>query len=271
MTAKHERSLARIPFFIGRQRAGSVATQHVNSLLAWPAAISVQAHAVRLRVPVQARDATLAAINSSLHQQGLVQGWRDELFAVPGLHGGQHLANLERAASRFWGTLTLAAHLNAYVADTHGQPTHLWLAQRSASKSTDPGLWDNLVAGGVPTGQTPQQALVREAWEEAGLLPAQLRGAGTRANAGPDLDRPTLLNGPVMRVQRAVAQGWQLEDIHCFDLRLPAAWQPTNQDGEVQAFECVPIKKALALAASALMTADASAVTLNFARRFGLT
>jgi 8-oxo-dGTP pyrophosphatase MutT (NUDIX family) len=263
MTAKHLDAPDRIPFFIGRQRAGSVATAHASSLLAWPAAISVQAHAVRLRVPAQARDTTLAAINNSLRQQGLVQGWRNELFAVPGLHSGQHLANVERAASRFWGTLTPAAHLNGYVADTQGRPTHLWLAQRSASKSTDPGLWDNLVAGGVPSGQTPQQTLVREAWEEAGLLQAQLRGAGS--------DAPTLLNGPVIRVQRAVPQGWQLEDIHCFDLRLPAAWQPANQDGEVQAFECVPIKKALALAASAWMTADASAVTLNFARRFGLS
>jgi 8-oxo-dGTP pyrophosphatase MutT (NUDIX family) len=222
----------------------------------WPDALRVTETAVRLIVPVPERDATLATINTGLREQGLVVGWRNELFAVPGLYTGLHLANLERAASRFWGTLTLAAHLNGYVADAQGRPTHLWIAQRSTSKSTDPGLFDNVVAGGVPSGQTPLQTLVREAWEEAGLRPQQVR--------------PRLLNGPVIRIQRALSHGWQLEDIHCFDLPFAAHWQPRNQDGEVQGFECLPIKKALALAASASMTADAAAVTLNFAHRFRL-
>ena len=82
---------------------------------------------------------------------------------------------MERASARFWGTLTLGAHANGFVADADGRPTHLWIAQRSFDKATDPGKFDNLIGGGVPEGQTPLQALVREGWEEAGLTPDALR------------------------------------------------------------------------------------------------
>lgn len=57
---------------------------------------------------------------------------------------------------------------------------HLWLAdpgrhslllqRRHPGKQTDPGRWDIAVAGHVSAGQTPLQALVREAWEELGLV-----------------------------------------------------------------------------------------------------
>ena len=79
-------------------------------------------------------------------------------------HGVSH-ATIERAAARFWGTLTLGAHCNGYVADAHGRPTHLWVARRSLSKPTDPGMLDNLIGGGVPLGQSPLEALQREAFE----------------------------------------------------------------------------------------------------------
>jgi 8-oxo-dGTP pyrophosphatase MutT (NUDIX family) len=50
------------------------------------------------------------------------------------------------------------------------------LQQRHPAKETDPGLWDIAVAGHLSAGQTPLQALVREAHEELGLVlePAQL-------------------------------------------------------------------------------------------------
>ena len=83
--------------------------------------------------------------------------------------GAPPLALIERAAARFWGTLTFGAHANGYVADAQGRPTHLWIARRSTHKATDPGKLDNLVGGGVPHGQTPFETLVREGFEEAGL------------------------------------------------------------------------------------------------------
>ena len=162
---------------------------------------------------------------------------------------------MERAACRFWGTLTLGAHANGYLANAQGRPTHLWIARRSASKATDPGLLDNLIGGGVSDGQTPQQTLQREAWEEAGLSPHQL--GSTRASS-------------VLRLHRDVTEGLQFEDLYCFDLLLPPGLQPVNQDGEVAGFECLPVQQALQEAAGSGMTVDAALVTLDFALRHRL-
>ena len=165
---------------------------------------------------------------------------------------GTRLGTMERAAARFWGTLTRGAHANGYVGDAMGRPTHLWIAQRSFTKATDPGKHDNLIGGGVPDGQTPLQTLVREGWEEAGLQPAQLRG---------------VVAGSVLRLQRDIPEGLQHEWLHVFDLPLPPGLQPHNQDGEVQGFDCLPLADALELAAGDTMTVDAALVTLDFALR----
>jgi len=132
-------------------------------------------------------------------------------------------------------------------------------ARATGGKATDPGRLDNLVGGGVPHGQTPAQALVREAWEEAGLRPDELRGM-----------RP----GSVLALQRPVPEGWQHEWLYSYDVELPAGHVPQNQDGEVAAFTLMPVADALALARDrvpgAEMTADAALVTLDFALRHGL-
>jgi len=56
---------------------------------------------------------------------------------------------------------------------------HLWLVnsrhevllqRRHPGKQTDPGRWDIAVAGHLSAGETPLQALVREAREELGLV-----------------------------------------------------------------------------------------------------
>ena len=240
---------ARVPFALNGRRVGSVARAHLAALhaLGVPAGDG--------GIALQASDAALAALNAALRAQGLILAWRDEPFAIFDPASGQRLGTMERAASRFWGTLTLGAHANGYVADALGQPTHLWIAQRSFTKATDPGKHDNLIGGGVPDGQTPWQALVREGWEEAGLSPEQLQQA--RA-------------GSVLRLLRDIPEGLQHEWLHVYDLALPAGVAPRNQDGEVAGFACLPLAQALQLAAGDTMTVDAALVTLDFALRRGL-
>ncbi len=253
LAAAHARSVARVPFTIDGLAVGSVARTDLHALQAWPQWLSLQDHGVALTAAD--RDAALATINASLRQQGLVRAWRDECYTIRDPASGRHLARTERAASRFWGTLTQGAHANGYVADAQGRPTHLWIARRSPTKATDPGLLDNLVGGGVSDGQTPHETLVREGWEEAGLTPAQM--AAARA-------------GRVIRLHRDIPEGLQLEDLHSFDLQLPADVLPLNQDGEVAGFDLMPVAQALAIAASEQMTVDAALVTLEFAFRHGL-
>lgn len=242
----------RVPFFIGGHLVGSVAREHLGALRDWPGALRIERGAVALS---SEPTAVLAQINAALREQGLVRGWRDEPFAVFSLDDGSRLARTERAAARFWGMLTLAAHANGYVAGPDGAPTHLWIAQRSFSKATDPGLFDSLVGGGVPDGQTPHDTLLREGYEEAGQDEARMRQSTP---------------GRVLRLRRDIPEGLQLEDLHVWDLALPAAVAPCNMDAEVHGFSCLPLAEALVLAAGDTMTVDASLVTLDFALRRGL-
>jgi 8-oxo-dGTP pyrophosphatase MutT (NUDIX family) len=247
----------RVPCFVldgARSRAvGTVARAHLAALRAWPRFVAVDAHGVTL--VAADRDAALAEMHTALRAQGLIRAWRDEAITLLDPRTHEVLATMERAAARFWGTLTLGAHANGYAADRQGRPVSLWIAQRAFEKATDPGLFDNLIGGGVPAGQTPLEALQREGWEEAGLSPTQMQGA---VPAG------------VLRLHRDVAEGRQLEDLHAYDLALPHTAQPHNQDGEVAGFQLLPVAEALNLAASGAMTVDAALVTLDFGRRHGL-
>jgi len=233
-----------------------VARAHLPALARWRDALADDGHALRLRVPAGERSAFLAEANARLRDEGLVVAWRDETYPLHALDDdGALLATLERAAARFWGTLTFGAHCNGYVADAAGRPTHLWIARRSYQKPTDPGLLDNLVGGGVPHGQTPAEAVRREGWEEAGLRPAQMVG---------------LQPGRRLRVARDLPEGFQREEVSAYDLALPPDLTPCNQDGEVHSLHCWPVAEALARAAAGEMTVDASLVTLDFALRRGL-
>jgi 8-oxo-dGTP pyrophosphatase MutT (NUDIX family) len=157
------------------------------------------------------RDAALL-----LRDEGLLRGWRDELLAIRAEPGGRALATIERAACRALGITTEAVHLNAFADDGT-----MVVARRAAHKAIDPGLWDNLVGGMVPASETLEQALEREAWEEAGL----------------SLDRLEVHHGRTFHVRRPVPEGYQSERIHVYETTLSADTPCANQDGEVATIE----------------------------------
>jgi 8-oxo-dGTP pyrophosphatase MutT (NUDIX family) len=254
LAAAGRRERPRRPFVIAGVEVGSVASEHLDALRAWPQAFTVDGEG-RLALRAEDRDATLATVNVALHQQGLIVAWRGETYAISTRLGAPPLALIERAAARFWGTLTFGAHANGYVADAQGRPTHLWIARRSPHKATDPGKLDNLVGGGVPHGQTPFETLVREGFEEAGLGAELMRSA---------------MPGSVIELRCDIAEGFMHEQVHSFDLRLPAGLTPVNQDGEVAELRCLPVQEAVTLASGDSMTVDASLVTLDFALRHRL-
>lgn len=252
--------IARVPFMVlhGGQPhpAGSIARAHLPALQRWPQALRIDPERVTLTLPMAARVDFFAETNRRLRDDGLIRAWRDETYPLPSLSDGTLLATIERAASRFWGSLTFGAHCNGYVADEAGRPVALWIARRSYDKPTDPGLMDNLIGGGVAHGQTPAGALVREGWEEAGLKPEQMHGR--------------LQAGSIVQLARDIPEGFQREHLSVYDLALPEGLVPSNQDGEVHAIERLPIDEALAIAATDAMTVDASLVTLDFVLRHRL-
>ncbi|MBE7420497.1 MAG: DUF4743 domain-containing protein [Ideonella sp.] len=258
--ARAHDAAARVPFAVidaagAAVPVGAVARTQLGALRRWPRWLAPYDDGVALVAPPAARADALAAINDALRADGLVVAWRDEPFPLFDLYGRALGVAMERAATRFWGTLTLGAHCNGYVADAHGRPAQLWIARRSPTKATDPNRLDNLIGGGVPVGQSPRDTVLREGWEEAGLQPAQMRA---------------LQPGRVLRLLRDIPEGLQREWIHVYDLALPPGLVPRNQDGEVAALRLYDLADALALAAGAEMTVDAALVTLDFALRHRL-
>jgi 8-oxo-dGTP pyrophosphatase MutT (NUDIX family) len=238
-----------------RKRVGSVAITHLPALPIDGDTFDVDALGLLLKVAATRRDAVLADLNRRLHLDGLVRGWRNETFGLLHQAGEPPLALIERASARFWGSLTQGAHCNGLTpGNSPGAAAQLWLARRSASKSTDPGMLDNLVGGGVPADQTPLQTLHREGFEEAGLGFAQMQAA-----------RPT----GVYRIVRDIPEGLQNEDIHVHEIELPAGHLPVNQDGEVAEFLRVDIAAALRHVQAGELTVDASIATLDCALRHG--
>ncbi len=196
------------------------------------------------------RSAALATLARRLAAHNLLRGWRDEAFAVTPALTHPALATIERAAARYLGLLTFASHMNGIVA---GQRA-LWIARRSESKAVDPGMWDNLVAGGMPHGSDPLATLVRECDEESGIPPwlavqAQVHGE--------------------VEVLREIDEGVQWETVYSYDLELPAGFVPHNRDGEVAEHRLVGPDAALAIMADGAMTLDATLVTLCALRRRG--
>jgi len=205
----------------------------------------------------RARTEALDRIARVLASEGSLTAWRDERYAVAPAFGAPPLFVLERAAARYFGIHTYAAHVNGMVRRDAGPA--MWLARRSPTKAIDPGLLDNLVGGGIAAGVGVQRTVVKEGWEEAGI-PAPLASRAQPAGA--------------VHLCREQPDGLQRETIFVHDLWLPADFAPSGQDGEVVDHRLVALAEAARLVANTegtgVVTADASLVTLDCLLRHGV-
>src|SRR5690606_19993559 len=181
-----------------------------------------------------------------LRDAGCVRGWRNELLDVYG--EGRRLGVIERAAVRPLGLLTKAVHLNAWSPDGR-----LWVAQRSLTKSTDPGLWDTLVGGLAGAGEDLDLSLLRESNEEAGLEPDHIK------------ERSDLRI--MLRMHRRLPEGYQVEDILVSDCVLAEHVQPRNLDGEVCAIRLLDLAEVCTFLEQDLFTLEAELVVLEGLQR----
>jgi len=205
-------------------------------------------------VDVEARSAAMAAVAATLAQEGALTRWRNECYAVATGFDAMPRFYLERAAARYFGVHTYAAHVNGA---TDGF-TRLWFARRASDKAIDPGLLDNLVGGGIAAGATIEGTVIKEAGEEAGIEASLARYARAAGR---------------VEIFRAQPDGIQRETIFVHDLELPPDFIPLNRDGEVADFRRVDLACAADLIASPSgddeVTADASLVVLDFLLRRG--
>ncbi|TAQ85440.1 hypothetical protein B7494_g6226 [Chlorociboria aeruginascens] len=108
----------------------------------------------------------------------VLSGWRNELYPVYG-PGNTLLYKIERCASPLFGFVTYGVHMTAFVRDPASNGIKIWVARRSQTKSTWPGMLDNTSAGGMASGEDHLSCVVRESEEEASLPPEIVRNRAT--------------------------------------------------------------------------------------------
>ncbi len=247
------------PLVAGALPVGWLDDERASRLAAHPEVFVVTADAIRFAPQLDTADARSAAVErvaQALADAGQLSPWRGERYAVGAGFGAPPLFLLERAAARYFGIHTYAAHVNGLVYGDGG--TAMWIARRSPQKAIDPDMLDNLVGGGIAAGSGVAQTVVKESQEEAGItaaLAAQARPVGA------------------LHICREAPDGIQRETIFAYDLDLPPDWTPTAMDGEVVEHRLVTLQAAAALAANTegrdRVTVDASLVIADCLIRHG--
>ncbi len=179
----------------------------------------------------------------TLRSEGWFRAWRNESYDVrlgAADAAAPVLCRLERGTFRRFGLRSRAVHLNAVTADGR-----MWVARRAASKAIDPDRLDNLVGGGIASGESVTDTLLRECAEEAGMAAALARQAQAM---------------PVLHARREEDEGMHDEWLHPYCLTVPDDFVPRNLDGEVAGFMLLQPAEVAAHILADAFTEDAAAV-----------
>ena len=203
--------------------------------------------------------ATTEAMRATDHFK-ILRGWRNELYPV---YGPQRdlLFSIERAASALFGVVTYGCHMMAYTRK-EGE-LNLWVPRRAATKQTYGGMLDNTVAGGIATGESPFECIVREAGEEASL-PDDLVRKDVKA-----VGTVTYFH---IRDYRAGGETklLQPEVQYVYDLELAEDVEPKPSDDEVEAFELMTVEEAKEALRAGEFKPNCAVVLLDFFVRHGI-
>ncbi|EDV34874.2 uncharacterized protein Dana_GF15848, isoform B [Drosophila ananassae] len=200
------------------------------------------------------RTEQLEKVLRDLRSNGLfpaLQGWRDEYFEVKSEH--RALLKMERAATPLFGVRKYGVDINGYVR----HPTQglcIWLQQRSNTKETWPGKWDNMVGGGLSVGFGIKETAIKEAAEEASIPKDLVKN---------------LVSAGCVSFYFESRQGLFPNTEYVFDLELPLDFIPHNADGEVQAFELLPAKECVERLFTPDFKTTSAPVVIDFLIRHG--
>ena len=226
----HRHDLTRYrAFLVAGRRIGFMRRDLARQLDRYPSVFRVSDENVSVAEHLDTFDYRSAAIDSvirEMRQEGLITGWRDELFPVSENYGQPPLFDLERAAVPLFGVKAYGVHLNGYV--RRDGAIWLWVGRRAATRPIEPNKLDHLVAGGLPAGIKPFDNLIKEAAEEASI-PKEL---ARRARACGALSYRMELDGCLRD-----------DTIFTYDLELPADFVPQNHDGEIAEFHLMPLSE----------------------------
>lgn len=202
---------------------------------------------------------TTEAMRATEHFE-ILKGWRNELYPVYGPNR-ELLFSMERAASALFGIVTYGCHMTCYT-NKDGE-MKIWVPQRSPNKQTYGGYLDNSVAGGIATGETSFESLVRESMEEASLsedlVREKVKCVGTVSYFH-------------IRDRRAGGETrlLQPEIQYVYDLELPEDVVPKPGDNEVAEFHLMSVEEVKHGMSNGKFKPNCSLVLLDFFVRHGV-
>lgn len=173
-----------------------------------------------------ARSEAMQRLCDELIARGLISHRHGEQYPVtPGRREDARFL-IDRACAPYFGVRAFGQHINGLVRRPDG--LWMWVARRAADRRVYPNRLDNMVAGGLPWGIALADNLRKECAEEAGM-PPELADRAIPVGA--------------ITYCRASKHGLKPDVMYCYDLELPAEFEPHCQDGEVAGFELMPVEQ----------------------------
>ena len=244
------------PLLLGAVRIGWVRHDNAAVLRRFPAIFAVADDAVTLTASggFEALSDAVDRVIEALVDEGRIEKWRHEDFAVVPRWGEKPLFKLDRGAVGFFGIRSYGVHLNGVRRDADA--LRLWIGRRAGDKKVAPNKLDNMVAGGIGHGHGLVETLIKEAAEEA-ALPEALAARAMPVGA--------------LTYRMANAAGMREDVLFVFDLDIPADFTPRNTDGEIAAFHLMPARDVVErVRASDEFKFNVNLVIIDFALRYGL-
>lgn len=218
-----------LPWRIGDQLVGWVRPSFVTQLVAVSDRFALVDDVLVMegRAPdFASRSAVLADAARALAARGITTPFENEPYAVTDIDRAAALCVVDRAAAAHFGVRSFGQHLNGFVRRPDG--IHLWIARRAHDRYLFPGALDNMVAGGLPYGSGLLDNLVKECAEEA-AVPEWLARKAVPVGA--------------ISYNRVTERGFRRDVLYCYDLELPADFEPRNTDGEVESFTLLHVEE----------------------------
>ena len=211
-----------IPFAVSDTQYGWMRPAFAGQLRRFPATFIVEDAYVALHPALRTFEARNAAVAEALNElvtEGVLGHVMGELYPVLNVWGEQPACLLDRAAVSQFGIRSFGQHLNGIVSTESG--VSMWIGRRAADRHAFPDQLDQMVAGGLPFGISPDENLAKECMEEAGMQ-AELAACAI----------PTGL----ISYRKETPAGLRSDTIFCYDLKLPSSFKPVCTDGEVGEF-----------------------------------
>jgi hypothetical protein len=217
------------PFRVEGQTVGAVAHDLVPRLLGFQGVFEIDTTSVALSrrfADFDSRTEAMAGVLHELHREGLIGGWRTEMFRVSRDFSSEPLLKMERAGAPLFGITSYGVHVNGFIRGPHG--LSMWVGRRSPNKPNYPDKLDNLCAGAIAFGMGVRQTLIKEAEEEASI-------------PEPVADRAR----PVSAIRYCCEEdgGLRPDVLFVHDLELSNDFAPVPSDGEIAEYMLWPIDR----------------------------